>query len=163
MRTQILSLVMSVMFGACAPTLAPTSSVPAPASPVPTAPQPSAVVDRTLVFVLTTGLEDAQTMSSVFKHARTAAEQHRLREVVVLVYGRGVFAFDGGISSRPPKIADMIRQAMAAGVRVQVCANALQHMGIDPTRLDPQPTEIVPSAMVTLVDYVARGAAVVRY
>lgn len=119
--------------------------------------------DRALLFVLTTGLEDVQTMGSVFRHAKVAAEQHRLSEVAVLVYGRGVQAFDGDVSARPPQLLELIREAMAAGVRVVLCANAIEHMGVDRAHLDPTPTEIVPNAIVTLVGYVERDAAVVRY
>lgn len=118
---------------------------------------------RALVFVSTTGLEDLQTMSSVFRHARTAAEQGRLSEVVVLVYGRGIEAFDGDIAHRPDSLVQSIRAAMGAGVRVLLCANAMEQMGIRRERLDPLPTEVVPNAIATLVDYVAGGAAVVRY
>ena len=154
MRTRFLSLFLLVGIGAATPVYAQ------PPAPGASAAKKS---DRTLVYVLTTGLEDVQVMQSVFTHARVAAEQQRLHEVVILVYGRGVFAFDGGIEGRPPKLADTIRQAMKAGVKVQVCGTALKHMGIDRKRLDPSPTEIVPQATVTLVDYVARGAAVVKY
>lgn len=119
--------------------------------------------DRALVFVLTTGLEDAQTMTSVFRHARAAAETQRLSEVVVLVYGRGVQAFDGSVAARPAQAAELARGAMSAGVRVVLCAAALERMGVDREDLDPRPTEIVPNAITTLADYVARDAAIVRY
>ncbi|UJR82985.1 DsrE family protein [Sandaracinus amylolyticus] len=151
-----LVLFASIVALGCAPA---TLHAQSPARPAADAPARS---DRALVFVLTTGL-DAQTMSSVFRHARTAAEQQRLSEVVVLVYGRGVQAFDGTISARPAQLTELIRSAMAAGVRVRLCASALVHMGVDRDRLDPQPTEIVPNAIATLVDYVARDAAIVRY
>ncbi|MGN6105690.1 MAG: DsrE family protein [Kofleriaceae bacterium] len=166
-----MSLFAALAIGACSPSLAEARPGRAAAPAQTTRPSGSAtrpasapaVVDRSLVFVLTTGLEDAQRMSSVFRHARTAAQQGRLREVVVVVYGRGAFAFDGAIAARPPQLADTIRQAMAAGVRIQLCAHALDQLGIDRARLDPQPTEVVPNAIATLVDHVARGAAVVSY
>lgn len=119
--------------------------------------------ERALVFVLTTGLEDLQTMSSVFRHAKAAADQRRLHEVAVIVYGRGVHAFDGDITGRPPALAESIRAAMASGVKVLLCAQAIERMGVARERLDPVPTEIVPNAITTLVDYVAQDAAVVRY
>jgi intracellular sulfur oxidation DsrE/DsrF family protein len=131
---------------------------PAAAQPA-RAPRPQGI----LLFVLTTGIEDIQSMNSVFRHAKTAAETQRLQEVVVLIYGRGVQALDGSMGARPAQTAQMVRDAMAAGVKVQVCAHALENMGVVPERLDPQPSEIVPNAIATLVDYVARGAAVVRY
>ena len=49
------------------------------------------------IVVANTGLEDAQTLSSVFRHAKAAADTGRLREVVVLVYGRAIAAFDGDV------------------------------------------------------------------
>lgn len=119
--------------------------------------------ERVLVFVLTTGLEDAQTLSSVFRHAAAAARDGRLREVAIVVYGRGIQAFDGAIRGRPAGLTDSIRAAMAAGVRIHLCAHAMERMGVAREALDPEPTTIVPNAITTLVDYVARGAAVVRY
>lgn len=122
-----------------------------------------AVVDRPLVFVAATGLEDVQTLTSVFRHATAAATTGRLSEVVVLVYGRAIAAFDGELGRRPPELLARIREALEAGVRVLLCANALAGAGIAQSSVDPTPTAIVPRAIVTLVDYVARGAAVVRY
>lgn len=155
--TRSLVLVIALLAGGCAPSAVQAQSrTPGPSA----APARS---DRALLFVLTTGLEDLQAMSSVFRHAKVAAEQQRLSEVAVLVYGRGVQAFDGDIAARPPQLLELIREAMAAGVRVMLCANAIEHMGVDRAHLDPAPTEIVPNAIVTLVGYVERDAAVVRY
>lgn len=118
---------------------------------------------RALVLLLATGLEDAQTMGSVFRHARVAAEQKKLDEVTVIVYGRGVQALNGALGARPAQVAQLAKEALAAGVHVKVCANALAQMGVSPENLDPPGVEIIPSAMTAVVDYVARGAAVVRY
>lgn len=119
--------------------------------------------ERALLFVLTTGPEDMQTMSSVFRHAAAAARTGRLREVALLVYGRGVLAFNADAAARPPELVRSIRAAMQAGVRIMVCAHALQSQGLSREHLDPGPTEIVPNAIETLVDYAARDAVVVRY
>lgn len=153
MRT--LFLITSLVVAGCAPTIAHARRAPRA--------EASAPSERALLFVLTTGLEDLQSMSSVFRHARVAADEGRLHEVVVLVYGRGVQAFDGDIAGRPPALVESIRAAMASGVKVLLCANAMEHMGVARERLDPVPTEIVPNAIRTLVDYVAQDAAVVRY
>lgn len=153
MRTTFLML--SIVLGGCAPSFA-SAQRPTTAEAAPRA-------ERALVFVLNTGLEDAQTMASVFRHAHGAARDGRLREVAVLVYGRGIQAFDGTIRRRPAGLTDSIREAMAAGVRVVLCAQAMEQMGVDRGALDPVPSEVVPNAMTTLVDYVAAGAAVVRY
>ena len=150
-----LFLITSLVIAGCAPSISHAQRAPRAEAP--------ARSERALVFVLTTGLEDLQTMSSVFRHAKAAAEEARLREVAVLVYGRGVHAFDGDITGRPSGLAESIRAAMASGVKVLVCASAIERMGVARERLDPVPTEIVPNAITTLVDYVAQDAAVVRY
>ena len=153
MRTAFLML--SIVLGGCAPSLVyaqrATATEAAPRS------------ERALVFVLNTGLEDAQTMSSVYRHAQSAAGDGRLREVAILVYGRGIQAFDGTIRRRPTGLTASIREAMAAGVRVVLCAQAMDQMGVAREALDPLPSAVVPNVMTTLVDYVAAGAAVVRY
>jgi len=154
-------LVSVFLLGALAS--APTTALAAPSSKASHASPPSARSERALVFVLTTGLEDAQTMTSVFRHAASAAAQRRLREVAIVVYGRGVQAFDGRLKARPADLVEHIAKAKRAGVRVILCAQALDKMGVDRARLDPAPTDIVPNAMTTLVDYVARDAAVVSY
>jgi len=151
MRTAFLML--SIVLGGCAPSLVSAQR----------APTTEAATERALVFVLNTGMEDAQTMSSVFRHARSAAGDGRLREVAVLVYGRGIQAFDGTIRRRPTGLTDSIREAMAAGVRIVLCAQAMDQMGVAREALDPLPSAVVPNVMTTLVDYVAAGAAVVRY
>lgn len=123
----------------------------------------AAVSQRSLVFVLTTGNEDLQRMSSVFRHALVAAKENRLREIVVLVYGRGLDALDRKNQVRPASLPASVREAQAAGVRVIVCQQAMTKSGLTATDLDPAPTTIVPNAIATLVDYVANDAAVVSY
>ncbi len=133
-----------------------------PTSP-PSAPGEVTRTERPLVFVAMTGLEDLQTLGAVFRHAQTAAERHRTGEVVVLVYGRAVQAFDASIEMRPPALREGIASAMRAGVRILVCNVALTRMGVDAARLDPAPTAIVPNGMDTLLDYVVRDAAIISY
>ena len=154
MRTTLF-LMLSLVLGGCAPSLVSAQRA--------TAMEAAPRAERALVFVLNTGLEDAQTMSSVFRHAQSAAGDGRLREVAILVYGRGIQAFDGSIRRRPAGLTDVIREAMAAGVRIVLCAQAMDQMGVDRGALDPLPSVVVPNVMTTLVDYVAAGAAVVRY
>jgi intracellular sulfur oxidation DsrE/DsrF family protein len=67
------------------------------------------------------------------------------------------------LGARPPQAAQLAKEALAAGVHVKVCANTLAQMGVSPERLDPPGIEVIPNAMTAVVDYVARGAAVVRY
>lgn len=152
MRALFLSSML--IFAGCAPSMAqaqPTNATEAPRS------------ERPLVFVLTTGLEDAQSMSSVFRHARGAARDGRLNEVAIIVYGRAIQAFDGTIQSRPAGLTESIRAAMDANVKIYLCAQAMERMGIAHQALDPVPTEVVPNAITKLIDYVIRDAAVVRY
>lgn len=118
---------------------------------------------RAMVFALATGVEDTQEMASVFRHARVAAEQKKLGDVVVLVYGRGVQALDANLAARPPAVTKSVEEALAAGVKVQVCEHALQQFGIAKDKLVPTGVTTVPNAMAAMVDYVAAGAEVVRY
>ncbi len=131
------------------------------AAPVAASPPP--VAKRTLVLALATGVEDIQTMTSIFRHARIAAEQKKLEEVVVVIYGRGIQAVDGALAVRPPQVTKMIEEAMAAGVKVQVCAHSMEQFGVQKDKLLPANVEVVPVGMATIVDHVARGGAVVRY
>lgn len=156
-------IIVSLFLIVGALTSTPSSSLAAPPAKPALAQTQAARSERALVFVLTTGLEDAQTMTSVFRHAEAAAVQRKLREVVILVYGRGIQAFDGRIKARPAGLVAMIEKAQRAGVKVVLCAQAIDKMGIDRKRLDPTPSEVVPNAMTTLVDYVVRDAAVVSY
>lgn len=152
---RVVLLIAMLLFAGCAPAAVQAQPTNAAAD----APH----AERALVFVLTTGLEDALTMASVFRHARAAAADGRLREVAVVVYGRGIQAFDGTILRRPAGLTESIRAAMDAGVRIVLCAQAMEQMGVAREALDPHPTEIVPNAITTVVDYVSRGDAVVRY
>ena len=135
----------------------PAAAAP-PAATAVAAPQPH----RTLVFALTTGLEDQQTVNMTFLQAKLAADEKKV-DVIVLVYGRAVLALDGAVGARSPMTPALVRDAMAAGVRVQVCANAMQKLGVPADKLDPPGVQVVPTAIGALVDYVAGGAAVVRY
>lgn len=165
-RTSLVVLAVSAASAvagyACSRPFAPSANA-APVTTPTAAAQATPLAPRTLVFALTTGLEDAQTMGMVFRHAKVAAEQKKLEGVVVLVYGRGVQALDGALGARPPALVTLVRDALAAGVKVQVCANALEQFGVPRDKLEPAGVEVVPNAMVSLVDYVSRGAAVVRY
>lgn len=129
----------------------------------PVATSSASVTKRSLVLALATGVEDVQTMTSIFRHARIAAEQKKLDEVVVLIHGRGIQAVDGALAVRPPQLTKMIEEAIAAGVKIQVCAHSMEQFGVQKEKLTPANIEVVPVAMATMVDYVARGAAVVRY
>ncbi len=115
-----------------------------------------------LVFLLTTGLEDVQTMTASLRHAKIAKESGHLEDVVWLAYGRGVQALAGKMAARPAPVAAFAKEAQAAGVRLIVCRTALDHMGIPPETLDPRP-EIVPMGVVKLAELVAQGYEVVRY
>lgn len=118
-----------------------------------------------LVLVMATGMEDMQTLNMAFRHAKAAKESGYLEDVVLLVYGRGIMAFNGamGQSGRPPQIAAMAREAQHAGVRIIVCRNSIDQMGIPVDKIDPKPDEIVPNAIVKLSELVSQGYQAIRY
>ena len=162
MRSQYIALFISILSvsGTLTTPAAAQSTAPHPAT-VPTQHAPRAHGE--LVIVLTSGMEDIQAMNMAFRQARAAADLHQLTSVTVLVYGRGVQALNGGMPARPPQTAQFARDALAAGVRIVVCANALQQMGVAAEQLDPHPTEVVANATTTLVEFATRGATVIRY
>jgi intracellular sulfur oxidation DsrE/DsrF family protein len=68
--------------------------------------------------------------SSTLCHAKMAKESGYLEDVVLLVYGRAIMAFNGavGTSARPQQIAAMARKAQHAGVRIVLCRNSIEQM-----------------------------------
>ncbi len=115
-----------------------------------------------LAFVLTTSFDDMQTMNMMLQQAKIAKDSGYLEDVVVVVYGRGVMAFNN-IPARPAQTAQFIRDAQGAGVRFYVCNNALTKLGISPDKLDPKPDEIVPRGIVKLSELISDGYQVIRY
>ncbi len=136
------------------------------AAPVVSAqPQPAAPTVKPhgkLAFVLTTAFDDMQMMNMMLQQAKLAKESGYLEDVVVVVYGRGVMAFNN-IPARPPQTAQFIRAAQAAGVRFYVCNNALTKLGVSPAKLDPKPDEIVERGIVKLSQLISDGYQVIRY
>lgn len=115
-----------------------------------------------LVFVATTGAEDMQTLASSFRHAKIAKESGHLSEVVWLAYGRSVSVLDPDVKAIPEDVRSQAPAAAAAGVRLVVCANALEKHGIAADRLVPR-VEVVSSGVVELSRLVAGGYQVIRY
>ncbi|MFP2957352.1 DsrE family protein [Myxococcus sp. 1LA] len=115
-----------------------------------------------LVFVATTGLEDIGTLSSSFRHAKSAKESGYLSDVVWLTYGRAVVALDPTVKAVPAEVREVAQEAKAAGVRLVACGHALQKFGIDPKKLQP-PADVTANAVVELSRLVAEGYQVIRY
>lgn len=115
-----------------------------------------------LVFVATTGLEDIGTLSSSFRHAKTARESGYLSDVVWLTYGRAVVALDPTVKAVPESVRKEAEAAKAAGVRLVACGYALQKFDIDPKKLQPQ-AEVVDNGVAELSRLVAEGYQVIRY
>ncbi|MBN9682521.1 MULTISPECIES: DsrE family protein [unclassified Corallococcus] len=115
-----------------------------------------------LVFVSTTGLEDIGTLSSSFRHAKTAKESGYLSDVVWLSYGRAVVALDPTVKAVPQAVREEAQAAKAAGVRLVACGNALAKFGIDPKKLQPE-AEVVDNGVAELSRLVAEGYQVIRY
>ncbi len=116
-----------------------------------------------LVVVLTSGLEDLQAVNMAIRHAGMAKKSGYLDDVVLLVYGRGVQAFARGITAKPPQIGKAIEEAKAAGVHIQICAEALKKFDIPQDGLEPGVEEVVPNAIITLSELVSRGYQILKY
>ncbi len=119
-----------------------------------------------IVFVMATGLEDSEEMTSAVQDAKLAKESGYLEEVDLLAYDRGVQALAdrfGTPNTRAERTAALVREARAAGVHVIACRASLDAMKIGKNRLDPEPDEIVPNGAAKLAELVSRGFQVVRY
>ena len=115
-----------------------------------------------LVFVATTGLEDIGTLSSSFRHAKTARESGYLSDVVWLTYGRAVVALDPTVKAVPEGVRKEAQAAKVAGVRLVACGTALAKFDIDPKKLQPE-AEVVDNGVAELSRLVAEGYQVIRY
>ncbi len=116
-----------------------------------------------LVVVLTSGLEDLQSVSMAIRHAGMAKKSGYLDDVVLLVYGRGVQVFAKEITAKPPQIGKMIEETKEAGVHIQICAEALKRFNIPQDQLEPGVEEVVPNAIVTLSELVSKGYQILKY
>lgn len=116
-----------------------------------------------LVVVLTSGLEDLQAVNMAIRHSGMAKKSGHLDDVVLLVYGRGVQAFARDITAKPPQISKAIEEAKAAGVHIQVCAEALKKFDIPQDGLEPGVEEVVPNAIITLSELVSKGYQILKY
>ncbi|WP_426752710.1 DsrE family protein [Myxococcus sp. Y35] len=140
-----------------------TAPLVSPAA-APSQPDPKPVPARQgkLVFVATTGLEDISTLSSSFRHAKSAKASGYLSDVVWLTYGRAVVALDPTVKAVPEEVRKQAQEAAAAGVRLVACGTALRKFGIDPKKLQPQ-AEVVDNGVAELARLVAEGYQVIRY
>lgn len=116
-----------------------------------------------LVFVLTSGLEDLQSLGAAIKHSEVAQKSGYLDQTVLLVYGRSVQAFSRDIQAKPPTVARAIKEASDAGVRILICRVALEKFNIPEDRLESGVTEVVPNAIDTLAELVSRGYQIIKY
>jgi len=116
-----------------------------------------------MVFALTTGLEDLQTVNMAIRHAGMARKSGYLDESVLLVYGRAVQAFSKDITAKPPQVSAAIKEAKEAGVRIIVCGEAIKRFDIPKDKLEPGVDEVVPNSIVTLAELVSRGYQVIKY
>ncbi len=116
-----------------------------------------------LVVVLTTGLEDLQTVNMAIRHAGAAKKSGYLEDVVLLVYGRGVQVFAKEITAKPPQIGKTIQEAKEAGVHIMICAEALKKFNIPQDQLEPGVEEVVPNAIIKLSELVSQGYQVLKY
>lgn len=115
-----------------------------------------------LVFVTMTGPEDLATLSSSFRHALAAKKSGRLEDVVWLGYGRSVVAFDPSVKVVPADVRTHAEAARKGGVKLVVCAQALEKWGIDRKKLEPK-AEVVENAIDELARLVSEGYQIIRY
>ena len=116
-----------------------------------------------MVFVLTTGLEDLQSVNMAIRHSGMAMKSGFLDESVLLVYGRAVQAFSKDITAKPPQVAAAIKEAKEAGARIIVCGEALKRFDIPKEKLEPGVDEVVTNSIVTLAELVSKGYQVIKY
>lgn len=160
---------MKTMTQAILAAMAITASAASAAMAEPTRAQESPKDQRTvpakkgkLVFAAMTGMEDAQTLASTFRHATVAMKSGYLEDVVILSYGRSAVVFDPTVTAIPDEIRKLAKEAQAAGVELVVCNNSLQKFGIDAASLQPK-ARVVENAMTELARLVSEGYAVVSY
>ena len=116
-----------------------------------------------MVFVLTTGLEDLQSVNMAIRHAGMAKQSGYLDDSVLLVYGRSVQAFSKDITAKPPQVAAAIKEAKEAGDRIILCGEALKRFDIPKEKLEPGVDEVVPNSIFTLAELVSKGYQVIKY
>jgi intracellular sulfur oxidation DsrE/DsrF family protein len=128
-----------------------------------TAAEPGSKGHGKMVFVLTTGLEDLQSVNMAIRHAGMAKKSGYLDDSVLLVYGRSVQAFSKDITAKPPQVAAAIKEAKEAGARIILCGEALKRFDIPREKLEPGVDEVVPNSIVTLAELVSRGYQIIKY
>jgi uncharacterized protein len=116
-----------------------------------------------MVFVLTTGLEDLQSVNMAIRHSGMAMKSGFLDDSVLVVYGRAVQAFSKDITAKPPQVAAAIKEAKEAGARIIVCGEAIKRFDIPKEKLEPGVDEVVPNSIVTLAELVSKGYQVIKY
>ena len=116
-----------------------------------------------MVFVLTTGLEDLQSVNMAIRHAGMAKKSGYLDDSVLLVYGRAVQAFSKDITAKPPQVAAAIKEAKQAGARIILCGEALKRFDIPKEKLESGVDEVVPNSIFTLAELVSKGYQIIKY
>ena len=125
--------------------------------------QPGSKGHGKMVFVLTTGLEDLQSVNMAIRHAGMAKKSGFLDDSVLLVYGRSVQAFSKDVTAKPPQVAAAIKEAKEAGARIILCGEALKRFDIPKEKLEPGVDEVVPNSIVTLAELVSKGYQIIKY
>jgi uncharacterized membrane protein YedE/YeeE/intracellular sulfur oxidation DsrE/DsrF family protein len=137
----------------------PPAEAARPEKPTPAGPEERE--ETGLVFALTTGPEDLGTLSSAFRHAKTARDSGVIEQVTVIVYGRAIVVFDPDVAL-PAEVRSLVSEARAAGVRIVACETALAKHGISP-QAAAESAELVPQGIVEVARLVARGHEVLTY
>lgn len=116
-----------------------------------------------MVFVLTTGLEDLQSVNMAIRHAGIAMKSGYLDDSVLLVYGRSVQAFSKDITAKPPQVAAAIEEAKEAGARIVLCGEAIKRFDIPKEKLEPGVDEVVPNAIFTLAELASKDYQIIKH
>lgn len=127
------------------------------------APEPGTKGHGKMVFVLTTGLEDLQSVNMAIHHAGMAKKSGYLDDSVLLVYGRAVQAFAKNVTAKPPQVAKTIEVSKQAGVRILICGEALKRFDIPSEKLEPGVDEVVPNSIETLAELASKGYQIIKY
>ncbi len=116
-----------------------------------------------LALLLTTGLEDPQSLNTVLEYAMAARKSGRLSEVVILADGRGVEILAARMGARPVETARLAKQAKAAGVRFVITESGLRQVDMAKTELDPTPDEVIPDGGARLAQLISQHYEIIHF
>ena len=115
-----------------------------------------------MVLVGLSGLEDVQRMTAPLRHAAMLKRESKLKEIVVVLYGRAVAALNSRAPGVPEEARKQLDAARQAGVHVFACEHSLEQLGI-PLEALPAGVEHVPHGIFKIAELVGEGYAPMQY